>query len=95
MISNHLQFHDKELNGLHTIWRGERVESSIITGKVCPRWKLDRGLKRGKKVDSLQKVSNSFKNVCELDNINEDITLPNPTDVSLKENRQRDLGPLR
>lgn len=94
MISNHLQFHDKELNGLHRIWRGERVESDKIRGKVHPRWKLDKGLKR-KKNRQLQKVSNSLKNVCEPDKINADITLPNPTDVSLKENRQRDLSPLR
>ena len=94
MISNHLQFHDKELNGLHPLWRGERGLKAAQSKAKCAQ---DRNLTRHKrkKVESPQKVSNSLRSVCEPGKINEDIMLPNPTDVSLKENRQSNLGPLK
>lgn len=53
------------------------TQDGILTGDLEKKW------------DSLQKVQEWH----EPDKINEDIMLPNATEVLL--NRQRDLGPLR
>lgn len=62
--------------------RNTRLKAAQLEAKVCPRCKLGRGLE--KKKNSPQRVANDLKDVYKSDEINENITLPNPTDASLK-----------
>lgn len=63
--------------------RNTRLKAAQSEAKVCPRCKLGRGLeKKKKKKTSPQRVANDLKDVYKSDEINENMTLPNPTDAS-------------
>jgi len=64
--------------------RNTRLKAAQSEAKVCPRCKLGRGLEKKRKKTSPQRVANDLKDVYKSDEINENMTLPNPTDASLK-----------